>query len=185
MPRNRKPFPILSALRREGDTFTLKSLRVWMDEYDVIPPLLAANDNNPNAMPTIVETRIDAVSADHLVLSLEEDEKCRLDPTFERTTRPYSLALHEERFERVKSASKSAPPAAEIDAEAEMARYIDAAKMRDWLGADAEILDMAVGQCTYIDVGRHIGVEGSAKTAYRAGRQEVKDVAKTFYDEAA
>lgn len=156
-----------------------------MDEYDVIPPPLAANDNNPNAMPTIIETRIDAVSAEHLVLSLEEDEKSRLDPAFERTTRPYSLALHEERFERVKSANKSAPPAVEVDAEAEMARYIDAVKMREWLGSDAEILDMAISQHTYVDVGRHVGVAGSAKTAYRVGRKEVKDVAKAFYDEAA
>ena len=75
------------------------------------------------------------------------------------------------------------PP--EVDAEEETVGHIDAIKMRNWLGSDAVILDMAIGPYTYIDVGRYIGVIGSAKTAYRSGRQEVKYVAGTFYDEAA
>ncbi len=54
-----------------------------------------------------------------------------------------------------------------------------------WLGADAEVLDMAIGPYTYRDVGKHIGAEGSDRTLERAGKEEVKGVAKTFYDEAA
>lgn len=182
---NSKPFPILSALRREGDMFTLRSLRVWMDECDATPPPLAANDNNPEATPAIIETRIDAVSAEKLILSLEEDEKCKLDPIFKRTTRPYSRTMHEERFERVKSAGKTSPPLADIDAEAEMARYIDAMKMRKWLGSDSEVLDMAIGPYTYREVGEYVGTLGSDDTLERAGKSEVKDVAKLFWDEVA
>jgi hypothetical protein len=66
-----------------------------------------------------------------------------------------------------------------------MARYLDAKNMRNWLGVDAETLDMAVGPHTYRDVGRHVGASGSDDTLERAGKQEVKDVAKVFWDEAA
>ncbi len=180
-------FQPLRVFRAKGDKFTLKALWLWMTDYHDGEPQMAVNDNNPNVNPMQIETRIDAVSAEKLILSMEEDEKVKLDPTFKRTTPPYSESLHAERFERVKHAKKSAPPLPEyVDAEAEMARYLDAKRMREWLGADADVLDMAVETHTTLhDIGLHIGAEGDHAAVSDAGEQEVRDVAKVFYDKAA
>lgn len=180
---NRKPYPILSALRREGDTATLGALRLWRTDYHEGPPQVAANDNDPTANPTTIETRIDALSAEALVVIY--DAELNPDPEANEPPIPYSAKLHRERFERVKHAKKSPPPPEDVDAEAEMARFIDAKKMREWLGSDAETLDMAIGPYTYRDVGRRVGATGSDDTLERTGKTEVKDVARLFWDEAA
>lgn len=180
---NRKPFPILSALKREGDTFTLGALRIWMYDYHEGPPQIAANDNDPTTRPTEMETYRYEFDAETLIVALDEDEKNKEDSEYKPI---YSARLHEEiRKPQIRRTKKQMPPIADVDAEAEMARHIDAKRMRQWLGADATTLDMAIGPYTYIDVGRSIGAEGSGKTVYRAGRQEVKDVAKIFWAEAA
>jgi hypothetical protein len=169
---NRKPFPILSALRKEGDTATLQYLRLWWADYREGPPQVAANDNDPDTKPIERETYRYELSAEELIAAYEAGT--------------YAAALHSEtRKPQVRRIKKPMPLPPDVDAEDENAKHIDTVKMRSWLGGDAIILDMAIGPYTYIDVGRHIGVDGSAKTAYRAGRQEVKDVAKTFHDEAA
>ena len=169
---NRKPYPILSALRKEGDTFTLNAIGLWRLEYQDVPPQVAANDNDPETRPVEQESYRYELSAEELIAAYANGS--------------YSADLHgETRKPQVKRIKKPMPLPPDVDAEDEMARYVDAVKMRKWLGSDAHILDMAIGQHTYIDVGRHIGAVGSAKTAYRAGREEVKLVAKTFWDEAA
>lgn len=169
---NRKPFPILSALRREGDTFTLAALRLWYGSYGGNPPQVAANDNDPETKPIERETYRYELSAEELIAAYAAGT--------------YTADLHgETRKPQMRRIKKPMPLPPDVDAEDETAKHIDTVKMRAWLGGDAIILDMAVGPYTYIDVGRHISVDGSAKTAYRAGRQEVKDVARTFYDEAA
>lgn len=169
---NRKPFPILSALRKEGDTFTLGALRLWRLEYQDVPPQVAANDNDPEIRPIEQDSYRYEMSAEDLITA--------------HNAGTYGAALHgETRKPQVKRIKKPMPLPPDVDAEDEMARYVDAVKIRNWLGSDAVVLDMAIGSYTYIDIGRHIGVFGSAKTSYRAGRQEIKDVAKTFWDEAA
>jgi len=180
-------FQPLRVFRAKGDKFTLKALWLWITDYHEGEPKMAVNDNNPSVNPMQIETRIDAMSAEKLILSLEEDEKVKADPAFERTTQPYSANLHNERFERVKHAKKSAPPLPEfVDAEAEMVRYLDAKRMREWLGSDADVLDMAVEPNTTLhDIGRHIGAEGDHDAVSSAGEKEVREVAKVFYDEAA
>jgi len=180
---NRKPFPILSALRREGDTFTLGALRIWMYDYHGGPPQTAANDNAPETRPIERETYRYELSAEELIAAYNEDQKHKSDPGYKPV---YGAALHgETRKPQVRRIKKPMPLPPDVDAEDEASKHIDVVRMRQLLGADSEILDMAIGPNTYIDIGRHIGVTGSAKTAYRAGRQEVKDVAKTFMDEAA
>lgn len=180
---NRKPYPILSALRREGDAATLQSLRLWWTDYHDGPPQVAANDNEQDGPidPEVVRREHDA---EDLVAALESDEANIATPKY---TKQYSQSAHRGTHKPdVRSAAKSAPPLPDnLDAEAEMARYLDAKRMRGFLGADAETLDMAIGPHTYRDVGRHIGVEGSDDTLERAGKREVKDVAKIFWDEAA
>lgn len=183
---NRKPFPILSALRKEGDTYTLGALRLWWADYHEGPPQLAANDNDPSVAPVDPEVRRIEHRAETLIAALEEDEAVASGAAEEKSLPPYSASLHRETHKPVvRQANKSAPLDNDVDAEEEMARYLDAKKMREWLGSDAETLDMAIGPYTYRDVGRHIGVEGSDDTVERAGKREVKDVAKIFKDEAA
>lgn len=180
---NRKPFPILSALRKEGDTFTLGALRLWWSDYGATPPQVAANDNDPDTKPVEQESYRYELTAEELIAAHDEDQKNKDNPEYQPT---YSAALHgETRKPQVRRIKKPMPLPPDVDAEDETARHIDAAKMREWLGSDATILDMAVGPNTYVDVGRHMGALGSAKTAYRAGKQEVREVAKTFWDEAA
>jgi hypothetical protein len=169
---NRKPFPILSALRHESDTFTLNALGLWRLEYHGVNPQMAANDNDAEERPIEQESYRYELTAEELIAAHAAGE--------------YSAALHDEtRKPQVRRIKKPMPLPPDVDAEDETARHIDALKMRNWLGSDAEILDMAIGPHTYEDIGRHIGVNSSDKTAYRAGRQEVKDVAKAFWDEAA
>lgn len=180
---NRKPFPILSALRKEGDSATLGALRLWRVDYGGNPPLTAANDNNHEERPTEQETYRYELSAEELIAAYNEDQKHKHDPGYKPT---YSADLHgESRKPQVRRIKKPMPLPADVDAEDETARHIDIVKMRAWLGDGAIILDMAIGPYTYIDVGRHIGVVGSTKTAYRTGRQEIKDVAAVFYSHAA
>lgn len=182
IPTNRKPYPILSALKREGDTDTLHALGLWRLEYHDTPPQVAANDNDPDTRPVEWETSTYEHDAMYLIQAFAEDENNKGVPGY---VPQYSAALHGEVHKpRIRRTTQPMPPAADVDGEAEMARHIDAQKMRSWLGADAEIMDMAIGPYTYEDIGRHIGVNSSDKTAYRAGRQEVKDVARTFYEEA-
>lgn len=180
-------FSIVRAFRNDGNKFTLKALWCWMSDYHEREPQVAVNDNDPSVNPRQIETRVDAVGAMELIRSMADDENCERNPDYKRSTKPYSARLHDERFERVKHASKSAPPIAEcIDAEAELARYIDAKSMRAWLGSDAETLDMAVEPNTTLhDVGKHIGAEGEDDAIAAAGKQEIVDVAKIFYDRHA
>lgn len=176
-------YPILREFKADGDMVTVKSLKLWLDDFHIEPPHTAVNDNNPDVTPSIVETRIDAVRAERLIESLEEDEICKKDPTYKRTTPPYSAALHEERFERVKRTDKDHPPLDDVDAQAETIRYIDAIKIRDWLGADADVLDMATEPyTTFADIAAHIGAEHDWESE---AKQEVKDVAATFYERVA
>lgn len=180
---NRKPYPILSALKREGDTLTLCALRLWWTDYHETPPQVAANDNDPAVRPTELETYRYELDAMPLIITLAEDENNKDGP---KHVKQYSASTHNEvRKPQIRRTNEQIPPSDGVDAEAEMARCIDAKKMREWLGADSTTLDMAIGPHTYLDVGRAVGAEGSAKTVYRAGRQEVKDVAKIFKDEAA
>lgn len=182
MPKPADVYPILYTFKSEGDVATVKSLQLWTRDFHLELPQTAVNDNDPTATrPTEWEARIDAVDAFELIRSMAEDENCERNPDFKRSTPSYNTNLHEERFDRVKHAKKSAPPLAEyIDAEAETNRYIDARKMRDWLGSDAEVLDMAVEpRVTFEDVGNHIGVDAAE------AKQEVKDIAATFYERAA
>lgn len=169
---NRKPYPILSALRREKDTFTLNALGLWWLDYSDATPQVAANDNDPETKPIEQESYRYELTAEELIAANANGE--------------YNAALHgETRKPQVRRIKKPMPLPPDVDAEDETARHIDAVKMRNWLGSDADIMDMAIGPHTYIDVGRYIGSDGSDKAAYRAGRQEVKDVAKTFWGEAA
>lgn len=173
-------YPILREFKADGDTATLKSLKMWVNDYHIEPPRVAANDNNPDTKPLEWEARIDAVKAEDMILSMAEDENCVRNPDYKRTTRPYSAALHEERFERVKHTGKEHMPAEDINAEDEVIRYVDAVKMRDWLGSDADVLDMAVEpQTTFADIGQHICADEME------AKQEVVEVASTFYDRAA
>jgi hypothetical protein len=177
-------YPILREFKADGDTATVKSLKMWLEDFHLEAPKTAVNDNNPDVTPSIVETRIDAVRAERLILSLAEDEICKTDSVYVRTTPTYSAALHEERFERVKRADKEHSPIVDVDAEAETIRFVDAKKMRAWLGADSDILDMAVEpHTTFEDVGRHIGANDNS--AATEGKQEIQDVAATFYQHAA
>lgn len=177
-------FSIVRTFRNDGNKFTLEALWHWISDYHEREPQVAVNDNDPSVNPRQIETRIDAVSSDALVAAFKEDEKHKDDPKYKPK---YSVRLHDERLERVKHAKKSAPPMPEcVDAEAEMARYIDAKNMRAWLGADAETLDIAVEpDTTFHDVGKHIGAEGEDDAIAAAGKQEVIDVAKIFYDRHA
>lgn len=181
---NRKPFPILSALRKEGDTLTLQSLRLWMTDYHEGPPQVAANDNDPSVRPVEWETSRYERDALSMIITMAEDENSERDDPEHKPS--YSAATHREtQTPKIRRTKNPMPPPAEVDAEVEMARHVDAQKIRAWLGADAEVLDMAIGPYTYREVGRHIGATGSDDTLERAGKQEVKGVAKTFWDEAA
>jgi hypothetical protein len=178
------PHQILREFRADGDIATVRSLKLWLYDYHLEPPKMSANDNTPSLKPTLVETRIDGQKAERLIAALTEDEKIKEDNSIEKKLPTYSADLHEERFERVKRSDKSAPLDNDIDAEAEMVRHIDALKMRDWLGSDADILDMAVEpNTTFDDVGRHIGASRHNPAA--EGKQEIKDIAATFYKRAA
>jgi hypothetical protein len=184
---NRKPFPILRALVREGDKFTLGALRLWWSEYHEGEPQTAANDNDPAVAPVDPEVRRIEHKAETIIAAYREDEDLAAGRIDKKVLPTYSAAMHRETHKPVvRQANKSAPPLPDyVDAEAETIRCLSVKKMRAWLGSDAETLDMAIGPHTYIDVGLHVGAEGSAKTIYRAGRQEVKDVARIFWDEAA
>lgn len=171
---NRKPYPIISALKREGDVYTMSALRLWLLEYGSEPPNTAANDNDPAVKPIDTETYRYELSAEDLVKAYQEDDV------------EYSASSHEEtRRPQTRKSGNPPPCPTDVDAESEMVRFIDAKRMRLWLGGYAEILDMAIGQFTYQDVGRHIGAVGGVDTLERAGKSEVKSAAKTFYDEAA
>jgi hypothetical protein len=181
---NRKPFPILSALRTEGDTATLRSLRLWMTDYHECPPQVAANDNDPDVRPVEWETSRYELDAMSLIIAVAEDENNQRDNP--KHVKRYSPATHgETQTPKIRRTKNPMPPEAEVDAEVELARHIDAQKMRAWLGSDAKVLDMAIGPHTYREVGHHIGASGSDDTLERAGKQEVKDVAKVFWDVAA
>lgn len=179
-------YPIITALKREGDISTMRSLRLWLTDYHLNPPQVAANDNSPDAKPIEWETNLYEYDGDDLVDALQEDQDLAAGKIEKKVLPVYSAAMHEERHLRnVRRAAKAMPVYA-ANAEDEVIRFIDAKKMRDWMGADADTMDMATEpNVTYVDVGRHIGTEGSDKTMERAGKQEVKDVAKIFWDRAA
>jgi len=180
---NRKPFPILSALRREGDTFTLGALRLWMYDYSYTPPQVVANDNDPDTRPVEWETNTYELSAEDLIAAYEEDEKNRDDPGY---VVQYSADLHgDSRKSKVRRTKKPMPPLDVVDAHEELARHMDAERVRAWLGASADVLDMAIGPYTYRDVAKHVGVEGSPRTLESAGKHEVKSAAGAFYREVA
>lgn len=173
-------YPVLLEFKADGNIATLKSLKLWLYDYHLEPPKTAVNDNSPDARPIEWETHIDAERAENLIRAMAEDENCERNPDFKRSTTPYSATLHDERFERIKHTGKEHPPAEEIDAEGETIRYIDAVRMRTWLGSDADVLDMAVdAHSTFDDIGQHIG------TSAAEAKQEVIDVASVFYKRAA
>lgn len=147
---------------------------------------MAANDNDPEFKIQNPETRIDAVDAMEMVRSMAEDENCERNPAYERTTRSYSAELHEERFERVKYAKASAAFDDRLPTEDAMLHRIHVRQVREKLGRDAEVLDMAVSpRSTLRDVGRFVGATGSSDTLERAGKRAVKEAAKNFEKLAA
>lgn len=174
-------YPILYTFKTEGDTATVKSLQLWTREYHLEPPQTAANDNDPAAKPVEWETNTYEFSSGELVAAYRKDEKHKGDPDYEPT---YSAAMHGESHHPAVRRAAKAMPIYEVDAEAETIRYVDAVKMRDWLGCDAEVLDMAVEpRVTLENVARHIGLTGDE--AVGEAKQEVKDIAATFYERAA
>jgi hypothetical protein len=155
-------------------------------DFHLNPPQTAANDNTPGATPIEWETNLYEYDGDDLVAALEEDEALAAGLIEEKKLPAYSAAMHEEKHRRYVRRAAKAMPTYTVNAEDEVIRFIDAKRMREWLGADADVLDMATeAGVTYRDIGRHIGTEGSDKTAERAGKQEVKDVAKIFWDRAS
>lgn len=139
---------------------------------------MAANDNDPAVKVENPETRIDGISAEELILSMAEDENCQRNPDYVRSTTSYSTALHEERFERVKRGAKSALVDEGLPTEDAMLHRIHVKQVREKLGRDADILDMAVGPYTFRDIGEFLGCAG--KYAERRGKAAVKEAAKNF-----
>lgn len=174
-------YPILHTYKSQGDTATVKSLQLWAREFHLAPPQTAANDNTPAARPVEWETNVYEHSAEELVSALAEDKKRKDDPEYVPT---YSTALHDERHHpHVRRAAK-AMPVFEVDAEDEVIRAVDTIRMRNWLGCDAEVLDMAVEpRVTFNDVAGHLGLEGD--DAAGEAKEEIREVAATFYKRAA
>lgn len=173
----RDVYPILYSFKADGDTATVKSLQLWTREYHLEPPQTAANDNDPAARPVEWETNVYERTADELVAAYRKDEKHKEDLNYEPQ---YSAAMHEESHHPAVRRAAKAMPIYEVDAEDEVIRAVDAAKMRDWLGSDAIVMDMAVEpRVTFGDVGNHIGVDADE------AKREIKDIAATFYERAA
>ena len=180
---NRKPYPILSALKREGDTFTLGALKLWMYGYSDVPPQVSVNDNDPLVKPVEWEANRYELSAEDLIEAYESDEENKDDPKY---VKQYSAAAHEEtRRPKVRRTKRPMPPIEAVDAEEEVVRHLEAIRVRDWLGEGAVILDMAVGPFTYREVAKRGGCVGSDRTMENAGRDEVKDTAQTFWREVS
>jgi hypothetical protein len=172
------PYPTLSALARDDDKPVLKSIRDWMIEYNEEDVQMVANDNDPTVKIENPETRIDAVDAMELIRSMAEDEHCAMYPDYERTTESYSADSHGERFERVKRGEKTALVDEGLPTEDAMLHRIHVRQVRQKLGRDAEILDMAVGPYTFRQIGEFAGYAG--KYAERKGKEAVKQAAKNF-----
>jgi hypothetical protein len=172
-------YPALSALARDGDKRVLKSIRDFMTTFTEEDAPMAANDNDPEFKIKNAETRIDGLSAEELILSMAEDENCERDPDFERTTKSYSKHLHEERFERVKYAKASPAFSDRLPTEDAMLHRIHVKQVREKLGRDAEILDIAASpNGTFREVGELLGFTG--KYAERKGKAAVIEAAKNF-----
>lgn len=140
---------------------------------------MAANDNDPNYKIQNAETRVDGVDAMELIRSMAEDEHCARYPDYERTTTPYSKHLHEERFERVKYAKSSPAFSDRLPTEDAMLHSIHVRQIREKLGRDADILDIAVSPTgTLREVGELLGFTG--KYAERKGKAAVIEAAKNF-----
>lgn len=139
---------------------------------------MAANDNDPNFKIENPETRIDGVSAEELILSMAEDENCERNPDYIRSTDSYSTDSHTERFERVKRGEKTALVDEGLPTEDAVLHRIHVRQIREKLGRDAEILDMAVGPYTLRHIGEFVGYSG--KYAERKGKAAVKQAADNF-----
>lgn len=145
---------------------------------------MAANDNDPDFKIQNPETRVDGVQAEELILSMAEDENCERNPEYERTTSPYSADLHQERFERVKHAKASAAFSDRLPNENTMLHRIHVKQVREKLGRDADVLDIAVSPTgTFRKIGEFLGYSG--KYAERKGKAAVIEAAKKFEKLAA
>jgi hypothetical protein len=165
-------------MARDGDKPILKSIRDFMTNYNLEDVPMAANDNDPNFKIENPETRIDGVNAEELILSMAEDENCERNPDYVRSTQSYSAGLHEERFERVKTSMHSTQIDESLPTEEAMLHRIHVKQVREKLGRDADILDMAVGPYTLRQIGEHLGYSG--KYAERKGKAAVKEAANNF-----
>lgn len=177
------PYPILRAFKADGDFQTVKSLKLWLSDYHLEQPLMAANDNSPDAVPIEWETNVYEYQAEDLVQALHEDEQLAKDPEFEKKLPPYNADMHGEKHHRhVRRAAKTIP-AVERDAEAETIRYLDAKRMRHWLGPHADVLDMAVQPyTTFTDVVQRVGTNDNAGAD---GQAAVRLAALLFSSRAA
>lgn len=160
--------PIFTALKRAKDFATLDSVRKWMrSDHE---PITAANDSGlPDGYQ--IDSHMESMSAEALIAAYHAGA--------------YHIGMHEERFRRPRG-PETAPPAYEFeDAESDVARYVDREQVRQQLGENANVLDMACDGQTYREIGEYLGATGSIDTLERAGKRAVKEAARLFYKIAA
>lgn len=180
-----KDWPSAKWLRSSKDFSRLNALRLWRRLSE--PPQLCANDNNPTwpdgrPLVTQLNVEMETYSAKQMIYAYNNGMTRWTGTKLAKVWNGFRWVNPDEEFTGVRVANDPKVDAAHFhadvvpeEAQAEQARSMDAALLRNMLGDETcAILDMAAGDATITEIGLAYGAT-SERTAARHGAGKVKD----------
>ena len=184
---HREVSPVETWAKREKDETTFFSLRLWRRLNE--PPRMAANDNEeaepdeanePRPLANMDRELID-VSAKQLIYAVKKGMVRWQGNRIARVWTGHKWASPDSEFGEVRQRKSDKADTEHFDAEmpdaqTELARAMDAEKLRNRLGAKTcTVLDMAASDSTLAEIGEYLGFGGQYAT--RMAGKAVKDAA--------
>ncbi|MEH2546900.1 hypothetical protein V1283_003545 [Bradyrhizobium sp. AZCC 2262] len=181
---HRAQSPCATWAKREGDEATFFGLRLWRDLN--APPRMAANDNEedepdeanePRSLPNLDRELID-VSAKQIIYAHEHGMTRWVDNRLVKVWNGHKWVGPEAEFGEVRQRKSDKADTEHFDAEIpdaqmELARAMDAERLRNRLGHKmVAVLDMASSDSTLAEIGEHLGFGG--QYAPRMAGREVR-----------
>lgn len=188
--------PLLTWAKREKDEITFKGMRLWGTLSE--PPRMAANDNEPQdedaveageqpAMPNMDRELVD-VSAKQLKYAADNGMVRFVGNRLVKVWNGHKWVSPDAEFGEVRQRKSDKADAENFDAEIpdvqeELARAMDAEKLRGRLGhKTVMVLDMALTD-TLAEIGERLGFSG--QYAQRMAGKEVRKACELLLAEAA
>ena len=182
---HRAQAPCVTWAKREKDEATFFGLKLWRTLSE--PPCMAANDNNLGnqdaeageqpVLPNLDREMVD-VSAKQLIYAAENGMTRWQGNRLVKVWSGHKWASPDAEFGEVRHRMSEKTDSEHFDAEmsdaqVELARSLDAERLRARLGSKVvTILDMASSDCTLLEIGEYLGFSGQYAT--RSARKEVR-----------